>query len=123
MQDKILSMLGLATKGRNVVSGEFSSEKSVKSGSAALVIVAEDASNNTKKMFANMCEFYKVPNFVYGTKVELGHAMGKELRSSLAVTDGGFAKSIIKQLEEKVKDNLSHENNTEVVKNGEIESI
>ena len=76
-------------------------EKAVKNQSAELVIVGEDASDNTKKMFANMCEFYKVPMFVYGTKEELGHAMGKELRASLAITDPGFAKSLTKLLSQR----------------------
>ena len=40
---KILSLLGLATRSRNVVSGEFMTEKSVKEGTAKLVIVAGDA--------------------------------------------------------------------------------
>lgn len=75
-------------------------EKAVKSYTAELVIVAEDASDNTKKMFTNMCEFYEVPMFVYGTKDELGHSMGKEMRASLAVTDSGFAKSLTKLLNE-----------------------
>ena len=99
-QNKIYSLLGLATKSRNLVSGEFSTEQAVKAGKAKLVLVGEDASDNTKKMFHNMCEFYRVPIEVYGTKEELGHAMGKERRASLAVTDSGFAKSILKNLEE-----------------------
>lgn len=96
-------MLGLATRGRNVVSGEFMTERTVKAGQAMLVIVAEDSSDNTKEMFANMCEFYEVPNYVFGTKEELGHAMGKQMRSSLAITDNGIAKSIMKHLEESGK--------------------
>ena len=99
-KNKIFSMLGLATRSRNVVSGEFMTEKSVKSYQAELVIVGEDASDNTKKMFTNMCEFYEVPLYFYGTKDELGHAMGKEMRASLAVTDPGFAKSLMKLLNE-----------------------
>ena len=75
-------------------------EKAVKSYGARLVIVGEDASDNTKKMFADMCKFYDVPMFIFGTKEELGHAMGKELRASLAVTDQGFAKSLTKLLKE-----------------------
>jgi len=101
--NKIFSLLGLATRSRNAVSGEFSTERNVKDGSACLVIVGEDASDNTKKKFANMCEFYKVPYYEYGTKEELGHAMGKDMRSSLAIVDDGFAKSIIKHLEESLK--------------------
>ncbi len=98
-ENKIFSLLGLATRSRNVVSGEFMSDKSVKSGKAHLVIVGTDSSENTKKMFINMCEFYEVPVRVFGTKVELGHAMGKELRSSLAITDAGFAKSLMKLID------------------------
>ena len=87
-------------KAGKVVSGEFATEKAVKTGTAWMVIVSEAASENTKKMFRNMCTFYKVPMFVYGTKEDLGHSMGKEFRASLAVTDEGFAKSIEKRLNE-----------------------
>ena len=91
---KLLSLIGLATRARKVVSGEFSTEKSVKSGRSHLVIVSEEASENTKKMFTNMCTYYKVPIYLFGTKDELGHAMGQEFRASLSVEDVGFAKSM-----------------------------
>ncbi|MBR1693494.1 MAG: ribosomal L7Ae/L30e/S12e/Gadd45 family protein [Lachnospiraceae bacterium] len=100
VKNKAYSMLGLAMRARKLVSGEFATEKAVKEGSAYVVIVAGDASGNTKKQFQNTCTFYQVPYFAYGTKEELGHAIGKEYRASLAVTDEGFAKSIIKILEE-----------------------
>lgn len=93
-------MLGLAKKAGKVDSGEFATEKSVRAGAAYAVLVAMDASDNTKKKFSNMCEFYKVPRYFFGTKELLGHAIGKEMRSSLAITDGGFAKSLIKHLEQ-----------------------
>lgn len=97
-QDKVLSLIGLATKAGKVVSGEFMTEKETKSGRAALVIVAGDSSENTKKKFQDMCEFYKVPIYFYGDKDTLGHAMGKELRASLAILDEGFANGIRKHL-------------------------
>ena len=95
---KIYSMLGLATKAGKIVSGEFMTEKAVKSGTAYLVIVSEEASDNTKKMFTNMCRFYKVPLHIFGTKEDLGGAMGKEFRASLALIDPGFAKAIQEKL-------------------------
>ena len=98
--NKVFSMIGMATKAGKTVSGEFATEKAVKTGTAWMVIVSEAASENTKKMFRNMCTFYEVPMFVYGTKEDLGHSMGKEFRASLAVTDEGFAKSIEKRLNE-----------------------
>lgn len=97
-KDKVLSLLGLAERSRNVVSGGFATEQAVKSGKASLVIIAEDASGNTRKKYSNMCDFYKVPCVVHGTKETLGHSMGKEERSVLAVTEEGFANSIRKHL-------------------------
>ena len=73
-QNKALSMIGLATKAGKVASGEFCTEKEVKSGRAYLVIVADDASDNTKKKFQNMCDFYQVPIYFYKDKDTLGHA-------------------------------------------------
>ena len=45
---KVLGSLGLAMKAGDVVSGEFMTEKSIREGIARLVIVAKDASGNTK---------------------------------------------------------------------------
>ena len=91
---KVLSMLGLAAKAGKVASGEFSTEKEVKSGNACLVIVAEDASDNTKKLFRNMCKYYEVPMEICATKEELG----KAYRASICILDEGFAKSIVKKI-------------------------
>lgn len=95
---KVLSMLGLAAKAGKVASGEFSTEKEVKSGNACLVIAAEDASDNTKKMFRNMCKYYEVPMEIFATKEELGHWIGKAYRASICILDEGFAKSIVKKI-------------------------
>jgi len=94
----LFGLLGLAAKAGKVKSGEFSVEKAVKSGNAFLVIVSEDSSDNTKKMFRNMCTYYEVPYYEFGSKEELGHALGKEMRASLAVQDEGFSKAIVKLL-------------------------
>ena len=64
-----------------------------------LVIIATDASDNTKKLFHNKCSFYEIPIYEYGTKEDLGRAIGKDLRSSLGVCDEGLATAIIGQLE------------------------
>lgn len=100
---KILNLIGLATKARKIASGEFMTEKSVKSGNAFLVIVSEEASANTRKMFTNMCTYYKVPIYFFAEKAELGHAMGKEMRASLAVVDSGFAEAIVKLMNTKAE--------------------
>lgn len=97
--DRVLSGLSLAQKAGQIASGEFAVEKSVKEGSACLVIVAGDASDNTKKKMTNMTDFYEVPLYFYADKDNLGRCIGKEYRSMVSVKDPGFAKSIRKQLE------------------------
>lgn len=96
--NKILSMIGLATRAGKTVSGEFSVEKAVKQKKAQLVIVSEEASDNTKKLFSNKCSYYKVPYFVYGTKEELGMAVGNGARASIALIDSGFSKTVADML-------------------------
>ncbi len=90
---QVLNLIGLATKAGKTVSGEFSTERAVKSGKACMVIVSEEASDNTKKKFANMCTYYQVPIWFFGKKDELGHYMGKE-----AILDEGFAGAMVKQM-------------------------
>ena len=107
--NKIYSLLGLAQRAGKISSGEFMTEQSVKAGKAVLIIVAEDASANTKKNFTDMSAYYKVPIIIFGSKSELGHALGKEIRASLALTDSGFAGTIQKQL-------LNTSNQQEVLK-------
>ena len=91
-------MLGIAAKSGSVVSGEFSTEKAVKTGQAFLVIVSEEASDNTNKMFTNMTDFYEVPMYVFGTKEELGRCIGREFRASLAITDENLANAVENKL-------------------------
>jgi ribosomal protein L7Ae-like RNA K-turn-binding protein len=50
-------------------------------------------------MFENQCKHYQVPFYCWGLKEELGHAIGKEFRASIAVTDQGFAEALLKQLD------------------------
>ena len=98
-QNRVDSLLGLCMRAGRLVSGEFAAENAVKDGSACLVLIATDASANTSKLFQDKCSFYEVPCVAYGTKASLGHAIGKEIRASIAVLDEGFAKSILKLLD------------------------
>lgn len=93
---KILNLLGLAQKAGKIASGEFSTEKAVKSGQAKMAVISADASGNTKKKFHNMCEWYHVPVIEIFDKASLGHCLGRSDRTSLAVTDEGLARAIMK---------------------------
>ena len=109
-RNKVVGTLGLAMKAGSVVSGEFMTERAIRDGEAELVIVAEDASDNTKKKFSDSCKYYKVPCVQFGDRDLLGNAIGKNFRASLAVTDRGFAVSIGRNLELEVTKYGKNEN-------------
>ena len=99
----------MAARSGHIVSGEFSTENAIKQMQAYLVIVASDASDNTKKHFSDMCSYREIPYYEYADKAGLGHSIGKEYRASLAVTDENLAKLIISRLEE--MEQLNHGGN------------
>ena len=99
MTDKIYGLLGLCQRAGKCKSGEFAVEKSIKSGKSFLVIIPEDASDNTKKKFKNMTTYRSVPYQELGTKETLGHQLGRSERSSISIEDQGFAQAMIKYIE------------------------
>jgi ribosomal protein L7Ae-like RNA K-turn-binding protein len=97
-KEKLLGTLGLCQRAGKLKSGEFAVLEAIRKKTAVMVIVSNDASDNTKKEFNDKCSYYKVPIYFYGNMDELGHAIGKDVRTSLAITDAGFAKTLIKNL-------------------------
>lgn len=94
--NKLLNMLGLAKRAGKISQGSFICTKTIKSGIAELVIVATDASENTKKSIRNSCDFYKIELIEYSQMSELGHAIGAGApRSVVSVNDKNFAKAIL----------------------------
>lgn len=100
MVNKIYSFLGLATKAGKTVSGEDTCERAVKSGKAKLVIVAVDASDNTKKKFSDICAYRGIDIRYFGNKDLLGKYTGKDKRAVVAVAEEGFAKKLKEMIDE-----------------------
>ncbi len=98
-KDKAYGYLGLAAKAGKAPSGEFQTEEAVKRGRAGVVILATDASDNTKKHFKDMCAFREIPVVELTDKEELGRRIGRSFRASLAITDQGLARAFLKALE------------------------
>ena len=99
MNDKVLGMLGLAARAGKVLSGEDMVTDAIKSRKAEAVIVASDASERSKKLFRDKCSYYHVPIYEYSDKEGLGHAIGKDERSSAAIVDRGLSEAIRKLLD------------------------
>lgn len=99
---KFYSLLGLCKKAGKVVGGEVAVENAIRQKTTELLILAGDASGNTKKKFNNSAAYYEISLIEMGDKVSLGSAVGDEFRAVLGVTDKGFAKKL-KQLAEEEK--------------------
>ncbi len=89
----VINLLGLASRSKNVVCGELVLN-AIRSGSAKLVIIAENASDNTRKKFVDKCTYYKIPYVFMESSEEMSHAIGKQNRMVLAITNKGFAEKI-----------------------------
>ncbi|MBC5996182.1 50S ribosomal protein L7ae [Romboutsia ilealis] len=97
-EEKIYSYLGLATRAGKIVSGDDSTLLELKRGNVKLVIVAEDASNNTKKLFKDKSAYRNVAYVYFSTKLQLGLSIGKAPRAVVGVKDEGFANKVIELL-------------------------
>lgn len=60
MFHKSLSLLSICQRAGKLVSGEVAVENAIRSHEVCLIIVSEDASENTKKKFKNSSEYYKI---------------------------------------------------------------
>lgn len=101
MLNKIYSFMGLATKAGKVMSGESVCERLLKTEKSQvhLVIVAENASENTRKRFTDMCKYREIEIRFFGEKESIGRYTGKDIRSVVAILDQGFAKRLIEMLD------------------------
>lgn len=99
MNLKIKNLLTLAAKSGNLVSGDGTCINYLKKDAVRLVILAEDASENTKKKFEDKTSYRNIPIRYYGNKEQLGTTIGKSSRTIIAIIDKGFAESILKYLD------------------------
>jgi ribosomal protein L7Ae-like RNA K-turn-binding protein len=96
---KFLGLLGLAMRAGKVVSGEEGVLAAIKSQKAALVIIAENASDGTKKKFTDKSTYRDIPCRIAFEKEVLGHAIGKKTRAVIGIVDPGFATKMLEMID------------------------
>lgn len=92
--DKFFKMLGLATRAGAVRFGGGAVADGIRAGKVFLVILSEDASENTKKRFHNSCSFYEVDCAEVCDRYSLGKACGRDVAVIMSVTNEEFAKKL-----------------------------
>ena len=92
--DKILGMLGMAKKAGKVTSGVYLCEKAIKTGESSLIVIAAQASENTKKSIIDSCKHYNVEYVEYSDMDTLGKCIGGGKKAVVSVNDKSFAAAI-----------------------------
>lgn len=93
--NKLFGMLGLAKRAGKVSTGSFICTKAIRSKRAKLVLLASDASENTKKAISDSCRYYNVRFIELSDMESLGHATGGGDRAVVSINDYNFAKAIL----------------------------
>ncbi len=95
--ENFLSTVGIAVRAGKVVSGEDAVVETIRNAKAHLVVLANDAGKNTTKKINDKCLHYNVLVIGDYTINEISKAIGKSNRVVIAITDKGFAQSLIKK--------------------------
>ena len=96
---KIYGLLGLARRAGKISFGTESSKDLIERRKAKLIIVAQNASDRTKKNFEDLSKNYNVPIRIYGTIEDLSKSIGQFDKAVIVIKDENFVKEIIKRID------------------------
>ncbi|MHB1485470.1 MAG: L7Ae/L30e/S12e/Gadd45 family ribosomal protein [Saccharofermentanales bacterium] len=102
--DRVLGLIGLATKAGKVMTGAQACETAIKNEKAGLVILAADASENTKVPITRLCGYKGVTLREFSDKESLGRYTGSPYRAVMIIKDPGFADKILEMIDENGND-------------------
>jgi ribosomal protein L7Ae-like RNA K-turn-binding protein len=93
-----LALLGLARRAGKVLQGTDAVRRAVRSGEAALVLLAGDASPVQLEKVRRLLRHHEVPHAVVADRNRLGAALGAGPLSAVAVTDPSLADQLRRRL-------------------------
>lgn len=105
-RDKILRFIGMARRAGKIVFGFEAVRAAVLKDDVFLLIVSEDVSPNTLNKLIDVGKEYSgrygkdLSFFSFGSKDELGTAIGKDAKAVIGITDKGFSDKLSEMLEE-----------------------
>ncbi|MBP7401275.1 MAG: ribosomal L7Ae/L30e/S12e/Gadd45 family protein [Clostridia bacterium] len=99
-RDKALRMLGMATRAGKTASGATACTKAIERGDAKLVLIAEDAADDTRRKIELTAQESDIPCRIAGTGEQIGRYTGKENRMMAVILEKGFAERILELLDD-----------------------
>ena len=94
LEEKISSLIALANKAGKAVSGSDKVMDTLRRGEAAILIMAEDVSSESRAKFLAAAEKAGVETFRFSVKDRLGSPLGKEIRTAVAVLKSSFSETL-----------------------------
>lgn len=95
--DQLLGQLGLTRRSGALLAGFAKVEAALRKGEARLIVAAGDAAEDGRNKIAALAQQHKVPVMAEMSVSALSSALGLENAVHLAVTDSGWAKTIVKK--------------------------
>jgi ribosomal protein L7Ae-like RNA K-turn-binding protein len=93
---KVLGLLGICTKAGDICSGTDICIELIKKHKIKLIIVAEDASERTKRKFEFLCKEEKIDIYFFGKIEQISKAIGKSNKAVIGIKNVNLSKEIIK---------------------------
>lgn len=93
---RVFGLLGLCTKAGDICFGTDACIDLITRKKVKLVIVAEDASQRTKKNLDDICKQNDTKIIFFGTIEELSNAIGKNNKAVIGIKNKNFALEIEK---------------------------
>ncbi|MDI3310808.1 MAG: ribosomal L7Ae/L30e/S12e/Gadd45 family protein [Thermoanaerobacterium sp.] len=98
--NKFYSMLGLCRKAGKLIPGSVSVEKGIAKLNVCLVVISEDASENTKKKFITLCNANDIPYIIAGKMFYIGKSIGKGDTAVIGITDENLSNKLLAEAKE-----------------------
>ena len=94
VERKVLGLIGLGMRARNVVVGVERVRDAAKRGKLAFALVAPDASENSRDKVLPLLTARRVRIFEGPTAAALGAAVGKESAAAIGITNAALAAGV-----------------------------
>lgn len=92
-----MNILGICARARKIVTGD-TLFKGIRNKSVNLVIIASDASDNSKKKLVDKCNYYEISYIIYSDTNSLSKAIGKNNRVAVGICDKALSASLKKEI-------------------------
>ena len=102
MNKRSLNYLGIAKRSGNLICGTDMVVKSLPAGKIQIILLASDASSNTKDKIIRKAYYYQIQVYDKFSSLELSQAVGASHLMVIGLTDEGLKQAFLKEVEREV---------------------